>query len=112
MDHTPECVTARNKERAAILEWEQRWPSFCRSCGARGSWHDSGDSVAPPDGGPCDDCTGNGVCARCGAPGLTSEERGDDSTGEGPCKACGWNYDDARPRLLEDPCPCERATYE
>lgn len=107
--HTPECIAADAARSATFKAWVDRWPDACDNCGGHGAFHFHGDRYTPPYSDPCDTCTDKGLCARCGKPGLTSEERGDSSTGDGPCKECGWNYDDALPAMREDPCACEEA---
>lgn len=106
--HTPECLAADAKLRAVWEAWTDAWPNACDYCKGHGVFFSGGGSFYdPPSMDPCDMCTDKGICARCGSPDLTSEERGDSSTGEGPCKACGWNYNDAEPELRQEPCSCE-----
>jgi len=76
------------------------WPNHCAACRGWGvhSWNEfvpyGMGSAAMPMSEPCEGCAAAGNCARCGQPGLTSEDRGDETTGDGPCGFCGWNYDD------------------
>lgn len=107
IQHTDACIASDAKYKMDYDAWNEKWPNACDNCRGYGSFNSPGSYWEPPDCEPCPDCTDKGICARCGAPGLTSEDRGNDSTGEGPCIKCGWNYDDGQPPLREDPCECE-----
>jgi hypothetical protein len=102
--HTQECCAAIRRVETEQTAWNARWPGACRTCdgfgvfGSPASWEEPGGSD------PCDDCTGQGYCARCGKPGLTPD------TGAGPCSVCGWNYDDARPQFAA--CDCHMRLAE
>ena len=109
MNHAVKCEENFQRSRRAVTAWLERWPRHCEECRGRGCWSSPGSWDAPGDGGPCEGCTEQGICPRCGEPGLTAESRGDSSTGEGPCSACGWDYDDSCPELPDGPCPCELA---
>ncbi len=111
VEHTTECLARDAERKGAYDAWTERWPNHCDHCRGVGAFYDPGHFYQPPSEDPCSSCTEVGLCARCGEPGLTDEERGDTSTGEGPCKACGWNYDDEQPRLREDPCECEEKYF-
>jgi hypothetical protein len=103
-DHTPDCLKLTFQQQAEHDAWVGRWPNHCKTCKGRGGhayWTDEDNHNFEP----CENCTAIGLCARCGQPGLTSEERGDDSTGEDPCKSCGWNYDDEEPEVFGCVCP-------
>ena len=71
-----------------------KWPKSCIHCNGWGanSWQEnqsplgSGEVWLETLSEPCDHCTAEGKCARCGESGLNPE-------GEGPCSHCGWNYD-------------------
>jgi hypothetical protein len=73
--------------------YESQWPNYCRRCGGwGGSTFDQGHPYGATTAyetlfEPCEFCTEDLICARCGEPGL-----GEDA--DGPCKFCGWNYDD------------------
>jgi hypothetical protein len=81
--------------------YQAQWPRLCQPCKGWGvhTWKENqsplGSGLYWPEAmsDPCAHCTEKGLCARCGEPGLTSEDRGDATTGEGPCKFCGWNYE-------------------
>ncbi len=107
IEHHEECIASDAKRKAAFDAWHKRWPNACDDCGGAGGSSHGGSWDEPPSEEPCSTCTEKGICARCGEPGLTSEDRGDTSTGDGPCKACGWNYDDSEPARREEPCACE-----
>lgn len=111
LQHSEACVEETQAFDRKLKEWDAKWPNACKHCGGAGAWHSYGGREEPPDGGPCSECTEKGLCARCGQPGLTDEDRGDKSTGDGPCKLCGWDYDDVRPEL-DGPCACEEAAME
>lgn len=90
------------EEQARANEWAAKmvplqaayvakYPNYCKTCGGFGvhCWEERHDAGYPgePMSEPCDACTGQGICARCGEKGL-------DEDGNGPCTHCGWNYDD------------------
>jgi hypothetical protein len=87
-----EQLAARNQ---AIHEWIMRWPNACKSCHGAGLFGSFGSHWEPPSEEPCDDCTEQGVCARCGQEGLEPFVA---------CTVCGWNYDDQEPPPHE--CGC------
>jgi hypothetical protein len=95
--HTLECIARTVQSRREQEAWTSLWPDYCKTCNGQGVFteafdpHSGGSSLELTD--PCPDCTGKGICARCGQPGL------DKDTGQGPCSCCGWNYDDWLPEL-------------
>lgn len=101
MEHTAACKAESARIKAEHDAWVAKWPKACIYCAGAGAFGSNGDDFTPPDAWPCDACTEQGICARCGFHGLTE-------AGEGPCSNCGWNYDDAEPRRgQEGPCRCE-----
>jgi hypothetical protein len=94
-EHSPDCIDAQNSRFNEISSWVKRYPDYCRMCKGFGQHECDAYSL------PCKDCVEKGLCARCGKPGLTCENRGDESTGEGPCSFCGWDYKDGRPEPIE-----------
>jgi hypothetical protein len=108
MRHSAQCIAAQKAQMDRISEWDRLWPDACKVCNSCGQFRyrearPYGSTVAHEEfADPCEACTGRGVCARCGKPGLTCEDRGDTSTGDGPCKFCGWDYvEGGRPEPLE-----------
>ena len=101
---TEKCLQSAAKVNVERAAWQTAWPSHCRKCEGAGAVHHSGyfDHKAgvgePPSSEPCEGCTSEGKCARCGQTGL------DQDSSEGPCSVCGWNYDDAMPTPYE--CDC------
>ena len=97
-EHTKECQEGQRREQ----EWLTQWPNHCKECRGFGEFTSNYD----PIGGvgslssgyylwrePCEACTYQGICPRCGKAGLSNvdEGRGDD-IGAGPCTECGWDY--------------------
>lgn len=109
--HTPECLAYQQECQAEAHAYDLAWPGSCPRCGGGGEFVEL-DPDAGYMGEPCPDCTEQGRCARCGEPGLTSEDRGDPTTGDGPCSACGWNYDSCRPYQFDGYCDCEERKEE
>lgn len=97
-----DCLTntkAAQEERQA--SWKMTWPNYCKTCNGNGgtaySYDPSPAGVSLSAGSmedfdPCEVCASQGICPRCGKPGLTNEARGDAETGAGPCMFCGWDY--------------------
>lgn len=89
------CDETIEKAEKARREWAEKWPNHCKTCEGHGEFHFT-ENGAPHGAGywpmdmsePCDDCTGKGICPRCGAVDAIDEE------GYGPCEKCGWKYDD------------------
>lgn len=102
--------TRRLEREQQIAAWEAKWPNACKTCHGRGEniWQEnqsplgSGYVWMETLGEPCDDCSGQNKCPRCGATWA------DDSFVENSlaCPACNWNWgansDDARPEPFED----------
>jgi hypothetical protein len=95
----PKCVERQDRQAEIRQAWLRAWPKHCTVCEGAGAFHTPGSYWEPPSDEPCEHCTGQGICARCGA------EDGLDEDGNGPCKVCGWNYDDQEPHV--EPCWCE-----
>lgn len=80
---------AQAKEAQAA--YRAQWPNHCKRCGGWGllGWTEAhGERFEEP----CDDCVAAGLCPRCGAEGLDSEN-------PEPCPTCGWNNDEGLPSL-------------
>ena len=99
MVHTEDCQQMIDGSTLAQREWIALWAGYCVKCSGAGV-HITYESHGFKGGGreqlqdPCSHCTENGICARCGAQGLTVD-------GEGPCTFCKWDYDDALPQVWE-----------
>lgn len=104
MEHSVECLERMARAVKLRTAWLSEWPDYCRHCHGQGAHYytfdpsPTGVSLSAgtmEDAEPCDQCTEQGICARCGKAGLDPE------TGEGPCSHCGWNYDDGVPEMPE-----------
>jgi hypothetical protein len=131
--HTPECIKETEAIEAAIDAWENKWPNYCRNCGAAGGFYNPGvyrypdGSGEPPSFDECPNCVDESRCPRCGmdwkVPLDILEELASDTDTiwldtflfeeSYPCPCCGWAWgekeDDIRPPDLGQmgPCACE-----
>lgn len=106
--HTDECLKRLSIISAAIVEYEETYPHYCRACGGGGEdhWTENG---APHGAGfwpmpmsdYCEKCMGIGVCPRCG--GETIHEDWDDKDA---CSHCGWTIGEAAVPELPEKCDC------
>ena len=72
MTHTKQCSQRQEAHKASLTEYLEAWPDYCRTCNGAGQFetHDSVDygstTVDLPGQEPCEECSGKGVCPRCG----------------------------------------------
>lgn len=106
-EHSARCKAG---EMLRLLEretWRRSYPNYCKTCNGWGQFYSSFKPDAGPgyleDIEPCNNCTADGLCARCGGP-LSPVDA------SGPCQDCGWNYDDGMPPEWE--CLCEEQILE
>lgn len=106
MEHSEKCKQLTEEYNRRILEWEREWPNYCKNCNGAGQFVSYYDPSPPgvslgsgymEDIDPCDMCTINSICPRCGGRSLSGD-------GNGPCEICNWNYDDCKPPMYE--CLC------
>jgi len=115
-NHTPECEARAQASLAALNAYLAKWGrTYCKACKGRGQFTSSFNPSAAgvslgtgymTDKEPCEECTEQGNCPRCGSgDGLTNNIV---SVGEGPCLDCGWDYNDGGlPVEPECICPIE-----
>lgn len=114
MEHNQKCLEFQKQCADRNSAYKEKWPNFCKTCGGAGEFHFTengaplGEGYWPmPMADPCEACTNQGICPRCGKEGLTNEEKGDTSTGDGPCKFCSWDYKDGgMPEEFDGFCSC------
>ncbi len=97
MKHLEDCVARTKKYEMAIAEFEERWPDYCRDCGAIGAVHYT-ENMSPHGSGRywpmemqdvCESCLGS--CPRC------AHEFGEDEhmafvEEMMDCPKCGWQW--------------------
>lgn len=91
-----------------VEAYAAQWPSYCRTCSGWGGFE--GYEHVPPYGGyqtfePCQDCTENGICARCGKLMQTPEEAQRTQDPVTVCPHCGFDdsVDEGIPHAPEYP---------
>lgn len=104
-EHSDRCLAAWRERCLARKAWIDRFPNYCRHCGANGGHGHSFD----PDGSGmgrledwdvCTECLEKGLCPRCG--GAFEQLSEDDA-----CPHCGWKEDpDADPLPPQYECYC------
>lgn len=108
IQHTQGCIEQGIRRAIEITAWKEKWPSHCKSCGGWGgigSTFDpspAGVSLSPGvmyDWDPCEQCSNEGICGRCG--------EATDTFGDAPCQHCGWNWGQGD----QDGCPPEHKCY-
>lgn len=94
---TPECQSRMEAHNRVVREYEEKYPGHCETCrgwGGRTYSYDpspAGVGLSPGcmwDFDPCEDCTCQGKCPRCGE---KVEGLGDENV---PCPHCGWTEKD------------------
>lgn len=107
MNHSQKCLNHFKELRRARIEFELKFPYFCRTCGATG-WNNYCDSV--PYGSTnvlmegsefCEHCIGLDLCPLCGSFGEY-----DDSSDTFTCR-CGYKSDDPTQCAGAPPIPDE-----
>lgn len=97
IQHTANCLVAREKERTELAAYEKKYPNYCRICYG---------SAGHPNYEYCPKCMGLGKCPRCGS----AKNNFVDSMplgGEKPtCWECGWNEDCLGAPEVLDPYEC------
>lgn len=129
-----DCARDRIENWQEYQAWVEKWPSFCRKCGAAGGMehtekaapHGSGEYWGMPVYDDCGECLGTYemVCPRCGEEiytAILNRDRVDKTTDDGDiiqewyekeksCPLCGWNWgenpDDHAPYVIEQ-CWCD-----
>lgn len=111
--HTEKCKKFTALRQEVHDSWIARFPNYCKTCNSTGVITSPGDLVdygstrvhLPDDVDPCEDCTEQGKCPRCGE--VVSYT--DDFDKPAPCPHCGFKWgedpDDFMPWLVED-CGC------
>lgn len=98
LEHDDRCKRDVEKYEKAVAEFENRWPNYCRHCGAHGETSYS-ENLAPHGSGrmwmyefhePCN-CSEDGICPRCGAS-WPQEDIVKIIEEQLPCPHCGWNW--------------------
>lgn len=127
LEHKQSCIDAFAAFEKQVQEWEVKWPNYCKSCGAAGFLQSPGDMVPygstyvplPDMIEPCNECSENGWCGRCGEKLFDPEEF--DFETRIICPKCYWTDDPdvqlhqkdlIHPRINshptgEGPCECE-----
>lgn len=112
MKHTDACKEYYQKVEAAIKEYQEAWPNYCRACGGTGGIH-SYQSVPYGMGyvnmdvfDSCSACVEEGKCPRCGT--YYPEGEADDFfSGDAPCPTCKLSLTSPNPcPEIDGPCEC------
>lgn len=99
IQHTANCLAAREKERVELTAYEKEYPNYCRICDG---------SASHPNYEYCPKCMGLGKCPRCGSNNNNFVEHTPLGSEKSTCFSCGWKEGDpGAPEVVNDfDCGC------
>ena len=101
-----------------LADYAEQWPGYCEECsgwGGRVSYYDPSpvgvglSAGGFPDYDPCQSCTAQGKCPRCG---QESETAHDPDWEEFVCPECSWTEGRSEGIPLDGPFPTECNCWE